>query len=142
MPTVNFSEINWLAVFVAGLAAFMVGGVWYAGLFGKPWQAAHGFSDEAIKAAKAQMNPATFFCGMILSYLFVSLGMAIVLQWCAVATFAGGAAAGAVVGAIIVAPIVFTNHLPSMVKLPGFLIDASCSITYCTLIGAILGAWR
>lgn len=142
MPTINFTEINWLAVLVAGFTAFMIGGIWYAGLFGKPWQAAHGFSDEAIKEAKTRMNPAKFFAGMILCYLIVSLGLAIVLQWCGVDSLAGGAAVGAVVGAIIVAPIVFTNHLPSMVKLPGFLIDASCSIAYCTLIGAILGAWR
>lgn len=142
MPTINFSEINWLAVLVAGFAAFMVGGAWYAGLFGKPWQAAHGFSEEDITKAKAQMNPAGFFGGMILCYLIVSLGLAIMLQWCGVVTLAGGAAVGAVVGAIIVAPVVFTNHLPSMVKLPGFLIDASCSMVYCALMGAILGAWR
>jgi hypothetical protein len=142
VPTINWSEINWLAVLVAGFAAFMLAGAWYAALFGKPWQAAHGFSEEDVKKAQAQMNPVKFFGGMTVCYLLVSLGMAIVLQWTATQSLGGGAMVGGTVGVIIVAPIVFTNHMPSMVKLPGFLIDASCSVIYCTLIGAILGAWH
>ena len=142
MPAINWSEINWLAVAVAGFATFMLGGVWYTALFGKAWQAAHGFTEDDIKSAQAQMNPPKFFGLMFLCYLILALGMAILLQWTGIATLAGGAAVGALVGLIIVGPIVFTNHLPSMVKAPGFLIDAAYSLIYCTMIGAILGAWR
>ena len=38
------SDLNWLAVFVAALAYFAIGAVWYApGLFGRTWAAAGGF---------------------------------------------------------------------------------------------------
>jgi hypothetical protein len=33
--TLKFSEINYLAVIVAALVAFGVGGVWYTAMFGK-----------------------------------------------------------------------------------------------------------
>ena len=142
MPTLDFSQINWLAVLVAAFVTFMLGGAWYTALFGKTWREAHGFSDEVIKQAQARMNPAQFFGGMFICYLIVALGMAIVQQWCGVGTLAAGASLGFTIGLVIVTPIVFTNHLPSMVKTPGFLIDAAYSLIYCTLIGAILGSWR
>ena len=142
MPTIDWSEINWLAVLVAGFATFMLGGAWYTALFGKAWQSAHGFSEETIKTAQAQMSPAKFFGGMLVCYLVLALGMAIVMQWCRIYTLAGGASLGLIVGLAIVTPVVLTNHMPSMVKRAGFFIDASYSLIYCTLIGAILGAWQ
>ncbi len=34
----DMNSINWLAVFVAGISAFVLGGVWYSpALFGKAW---------------------------------------------------------------------------------------------------------
>ncbi len=142
MPAIIWNEINWLAVLVAGFATFMLGGVWYTALFGKAWQAAHGFSDETVKKVQAQMNPAKFFGGMFVCYLVVALGMAIAGQWCGIHTLAGGAEMGLVVGLLIGTPIVLTNHMPSMVKPAGFFIDAAYSLIYCVLIGAILGAWH
>ena len=41
----EMGTINWLAVLVAGISSFVVGGIWYSpGLFGKAWmkmQVAH-----------------------------------------------------------------------------------------------------
>ncbi|MEZ0242370.1 MAG: DUF1761 domain-containing protein [Sphingomonas sp.] len=53
------TEIHWLAVIVAGVAAFMVGGVWYSVLFGKAWMAARGVTREEAMAKGA--NPAKMF---------------------------------------------------------------------------------
>jgi len=142
MPTINFSSINWLAVAVAGFAAFMLGGVWYTALFGKAWQKAHGFSEETIKKAQAEMSPLKFFGGMLACYLVVAAGMALLVQWTDMATLAGGACLGLVVGLAIVVPTTLTNHIPSMVKAPGFFVDATFELLYCTMIGAILGAWQ
>lgn len=44
------TEIHWLAVVVAGVAAFMVGGIWYGALFSKAWMAARGVTKEQIEA--------------------------------------------------------------------------------------------
>lgn len=142
MPTIDWSEINWLAVLLAGFATFMLGGLWYTALFGKAWQKAHGFSEEDVKKAQAEMSPAKFFGLMFVCYVVLSLGMAIVMQGCGIVTLTGGASLGLVVGLAIICPVVLTNHLPSMVKREGLFIDATYALAYCTLIGAILGAWR
>jgi hypothetical protein len=142
MPNINFSEINWLAVAVAGFAAFMLGGLWYTALFGKSWQAAHGFTDEQIKKAQADLNPGMFFGLMLVCYMVLALGIAIVARWAGVATLTSGAGLGAIISITLILPVVLTNHLPSMVRLPGFLIDAAFNVVSCVLIGAILGVWR
>jgi hypothetical protein len=47
MPQVH---INFLAVVVAAVAAFIIGGLWYSPLlFAKPWVNAHGYSEEQVK---------------------------------------------------------------------------------------------
>ncbi|MEL7198578.1 MAG: DUF1761 domain-containing protein [Pseudomonadota bacterium] len=43
-------EISWLAVGVAAVSAFVLGGLWYGLIFAKPWQVASGLSDEDLKA--------------------------------------------------------------------------------------------
>src|SRR5690349_4926191 len=43
-------EINWIAVLVAGVASFVLGGLWYSPvLFGKAWQRETGLTDEQLK---------------------------------------------------------------------------------------------
>jgi Protein of unknown function (DUF1761) len=42
------SDLNWLAVLVAALAYFVLGGIWYAPpVFGKAWMAAAGYAEPA-----------------------------------------------------------------------------------------------
>ena len=60
-------EINWLAVFVAALASFLLGGIWYSkALFGKAWQRETGLTDEAL----ARGNMAKIFgLSFVLAFL-------------------------------------------------------------------------
>jgi hypothetical protein len=44
------TEIHWLAVIAAGVAAFLVGGVWYGALFSKAWMDARGMTKEEIQS--------------------------------------------------------------------------------------------
>lgn len=42
--------MNWLAIIVAALANFLLGGLWYSPiLFGKRWQKENNLSDEDLK---------------------------------------------------------------------------------------------
>ena len=43
--------MNFIAAIIAGLIAFMIGGLWYSVLFGKAWQKEIKITDEQIKAA-------------------------------------------------------------------------------------------
>ena len=46
----DMSTINWLAVLVAGISSFVVGGIWYSpGLFGKAWMKDSNLTAEDIK---------------------------------------------------------------------------------------------
>ena len=49
------TEVHWLAILVAAVSGFLVGGLWYGPIFGKAWQAARGLSDDAMKNANMPM---------------------------------------------------------------------------------------
>lgn len=62
-------DINWLAVIVAGLTSFLVGGLWYSPiLLGKAWQAENNLSDEQLQAgSKARIFGFTFLWSFIMA---------------------------------------------------------------------------
>ena len=65
-------SINYLAVGVAAVSAFIIGGLWYAPfLFGKVWQKEVGLSDEEMK--NANMGK-TFGIAFVLS-LIISIAI-------------------------------------------------------------------
>lgn len=46
----EMGSINWLAVLVAGISSFVVGGIWYSpGLFGKAWMKDNGLTEDDVK---------------------------------------------------------------------------------------------
>ena len=46
----NPGSINWLAVLVAGISSFVVGGIWYSpGLFGKAWMKDNNVTEDDVK---------------------------------------------------------------------------------------------
>lgn len=63
----DLSTINWLAVLVAAISAFVLGGLWYSPvLFAKPWMAASGVTEEKAKAANMAVVFATAFVWSLL----------------------------------------------------------------------------
>jgi hypothetical protein len=63
-------HINWLGVGLGAVAFFAVGAIWYTVLFGRPWQAAVGLSDEQLKTGA---NMPLIFGTCFLLELLVSL---------------------------------------------------------------------
>src|SRR5690349_835084 len=66
--------INYLAVLVAGIIIFLLGGLWYSPvLFAKRWTALQGMSEEemraAAKAGGAGNYVQVFLCGLVISYV-------------------------------------------------------------------------
>ncbi len=69
MPQV---PINYLALLGAAIASMVVGAIWYGPLFGKPWMALSGMSQEKINAAKPKIGKsyALMFAGsLVMSYV-------------------------------------------------------------------------
>jgi hypothetical protein len=141
MNAINFSELNWLAIAVAALATFMLGGAWYTALFGKAWQRAHGYSDEQLKQIQAVKPPPVFFGTMIACYFIIALAIALVAQLAGVSSAGSGATLGIVLW-LIAAAIGLTNHIPTHTTMAGYAIDTAYQLIYLIGTGAIIGAWR
>jgi hypothetical protein len=73
-----FAGVNYLAVFIAGVAGWLVGAVWYMA-FAKPWVAAHGKTMEAFKQEQeAKKGTPEAYAPFVLAFV-ASLLMAWVL---------------------------------------------------------------
>jgi Protein of unknown function (DUF1761) len=70
----NGSTVNWLAVLVAGISAFVLGGVWFSpALFGKAWMKENGFTLEQIqKRNKGKVFGWAFVLSLVMA---ANLGM-------------------------------------------------------------------
>jgi uncharacterized protein DUF1761 len=125
------TEVHWLAIVVAAVSGFLVGGLWYGPIFGKAWQAARGLSDDAMKNANMPMIfGLTFllnlFSAFILDHTLTTYGapdlnLSVMIS--------GGVALGFIV------PAIGVNYLFSRQSLRLFLIDAG----YWLVIYAVMG---
>jgi hypothetical protein len=67
----SLPSVNYLAVLVAGIAIFIVGGLWYSPvLFAKRWVALMGKSEDDIKKAAPGAVPfvIVFICALLTAY--------------------------------------------------------------------------
>lgn len=137
----DFSNVNFLAVIVAALAAFALGAVWYTALFGKRWQKEVGLSDEQLKQG-AHMG--RIYGTTLLLTLLMGLGLAYIwhnedpasLNWQV------GLYHGLLIGLFFVATSMGINYLYQRKSLALWLIDAGYQVVFLGLMGAIIGAWR
>lgn len=70
-------EINFLAVLVAAVAMFVLGGLWYMWPFGKAWGKIHGFdalSKKEQDAMAAKMGP--YYGGQLVVTLISAVALA------------------------------------------------------------------
>lgn len=134
----DFSTINYLAVLVAALSTFILGGLWYSPmLFGKVWMRANNFTDADLQTfSKARMFGWSFVfsLAMALNLAMFLAGLTTNVTW--------GMTAGALTGlgwvAMAIAIIgVFENK--SWIYI---LINGGYMIVAFTVMGAIIGAWR
>ena len=65
-------EVNWIAILVAALLSFVLGGIWYSPvLFGKAWQREAGLTDEQLKNANmAKIFGLTFVLCVLAAWMF------------------------------------------------------------------------
>lgn len=132
-----FQNLNWLAIIVAAVSAFALGGIWYSPiLFSKRWMKETGITEEQTKNA----NMGKIF------------GLAFLLSFIAaffLAMFIGkdaGAFAGTMAGFMAGLGWVFTfmgiSYLFESRTLGHFLINSLYSVASLTIMGLIIGAWQ
>jgi hypothetical protein len=130
------SAINYLAVVVAALSTFLVGGLWYSPvLFGPRWQRAAG---DARKPGDA--HPARVFGVSFLFALVAALAYALIIPPAANATMA--VLQGVVVGAGVVAASFGINYQFANRPAVLWLIDGGYHTVQFALYGLIIGLWH
>lgn len=128
--------LNWLAIGGAGVAAFMVGAVWYnTKVFGAAWMQLNGITEADAKKG----HP-----GMIMGG---ALALTILTAYCIARLLlvGGGWEGGAKVGLLVGAAVAFgtgINYLFEMKPMKLWFINGGHQLVTCVLSGAILGAWR
>lgn len=133
----DFSGINFFAVFVAALCSFAVGGLWYSPLlFGKSWMQESGMTEEKIKKGNMPVIYAlTFLLSVIIAMTFERF---LPLH----ATWRLGAAAGALAGLGWVSTAFGITYLFEQKSSKLFLINAGYHAVTFIVMGAILGSWH
>jgi hypothetical protein len=137
---VNFGQaidsINYGAVLVAALSAFVIGGLWYSVLFAKPWMEENGYTEEKLKNS----NMAMIFGGSFILSLIISFVLVMFLGPERDAIF--GASAGLMAGLFWVATAMGITYLFERKSLKLYLINAGYHVITFTIMGLILGMWR
>ncbi len=62
------ADINYLAVVLAGVAAQPLGFLWYGMLFGDPWRALRGVSEEEATGSSTALYLVPLVCSLVIAY--------------------------------------------------------------------------
>lgn len=128
-------EVNYLAVALAALSAFLLGGLWYSALFGKQWMRLTGQSEERLKGGSMPLIfGGSFVLNLIAAYVLAMFLGPMPLQY---ATLAGLS-----VGLCWVATSLGVNYLFERRPLGLWLINAGYFVLQFTIMGAIIGAFN
>jgi hypothetical protein len=140
MDTTFFSEINWLAVLVSGLAYFALGALWYSPvLFSKKWIE---LGKIDINDPNAKKGVGLMFGGSLLLMLISSVAIAILLNRMDLSGWKSGLKVGALVGIFFNAAGIGINYLYEKKPIALFLINAVYQILGSIIVGIIISVWQ
>ncbi|MCE8005547.1 DUF1761 domain-containing protein [Aestuariivita sp.] len=126
-----------LNVFVAGVASFMFGAIWYS-VLAKPWVAVSGVAvdPDTGKPANAS-NPKPYVIGVIAAILVAGM-MRHIFSGSGVDTVWEGAVSGLGIGAFLASPWLATNYGFAGRPMRLILIDGGYATFGCAIIGIVL----
>lgn len=143
----DMSSINWLAVLVAGISAFVLGGVWYSPLlFGKAWMSENKLTEEDVKKGNAaKIYGWAFILSLLMAAnlaMFLADTPAECIGNCAQKTdITWGAIAGFLAGIWSFCSIAIAALFEQKTARYIF-INGGYALLALTLMGAIIGVWR
>ena len=138
MPQVH---INYLAVLVAAVVGFALGGLWYSPLlFANQWVKAHGYSEEKVKEMQqgaAKAYAVSFVCQLLIALAIAALVSYLHLERCV---------QGLKLGLLVWAGFFATHGLMASVfsdkRIAVFYIDTGYQLVYLLIMGAIITVWQ
>ena len=149
----HYPPINYLAVLVAGIVIFVLGGLWYSPvLFVKRWIALQGRTVEQEKAQAAAANMPLMYASAFVTSLLIACVLALILAHISrdpgAAEPGGGVsvAHGAIIGLVcwlgFAATTSYATAIFSGKPKQLWLIDTTYNLVSFVLAGIILAAWR
>jgi len=135
--SIDLGALNWLAVVVAAVAAYVLGAVYYMAL-AKPWMAAAKLTREQVEGSDNK----TAYGLAALASVIGAVVLAILVQATGAADAAEGLFVGLVVGIIVTGVGQIPNYAFQYRGAKLFAIDAGYPLLQMLLGGAILGGWQ
>jgi len=133
----TISYVNWLAVLVAGISAFVVGGIWYSpGLFGNVWMKENKIGQEDIRRS----DKGRIFGSALILALVMSTNLALFLSD-AKTDLRWGFIAGLLTGVWVFCGLAITAMFELRTWRYVF-INGGYQLVALALMGAIIGVWR
>jgi len=133
----DFSSLNFIAISIAAVSSFVLGGLWYSPLlFGNTWMRETGITEES---AKNQNMAKKFGLAFVASFI-IALNLAMFLG--AQSTLQTGIFYGFLAGFGWVAMSFAINDLFEQRSFRLFAINAGYHTVGFTIMGAIVGVWH
>jgi len=134
-------EHNWLAIAVAAVAAFLIGGLWYSPiLFAKQWMLANLIPTDQMAAMKAAAPRA--YAVSVVCFFVMAFVMEMFINHLGLGTLKGGIGVAFHCWLGFAATIGLTANMYSNKPILAYFIDTGYQLVYMLAMGAILGAWR
>jgi len=137
----DLKDMNWLAVVVAAVATFLIGGVWYAGLFAKPFQRLNGYSDAQLAEMRRRRPPPVFFGILLVCYFVMAFTVALIVNGLGLRVWMSGLVVGFALWVLVVA-IQASGHVASSKPWSALGLDAAYQLIYLLMSGALIAGWR
>ena len=135
---IDYATINYLAVLVAAVAGFVLGGAWFAQpVFGAAWLKALGKKKDDLGGSPTKALVITAITTWVTAYV-----LAVFILALNITTAVGGALVGLSIGIGIVATSMYSDSLFCNWPFKLILIQAGHRIVYLALMGSILAAWH
>jgi hypothetical protein len=136
----SFAGVNYLAIVVAAVVAWLAGAGWYTSL-GKVWTAAIGMTPEQMQQAKSGPGAHLPFLYTFVAQLVMAWVLAGVLGHIGALTLRAGVISGAFCWLGFVITTLVVSYTFAMRDWRLLLIDGGYWLLVLVLMGGIIGAW-
>jgi hypothetical protein len=134
-----FSQLNWPAVAVAGLAYFLLGAIWYSFLFKNAWVRASGVD---MNAPDAKKGVAGVMISSLLLMIVTSMGMAVLVERTMPFEWMGAVKLGLLAGVCFSVTGISISYLYEKKPLALHLINGGYHVLGCVISAVILTLWH
>jgi hypothetical protein len=131
----RFELVDWVSVFVASLAGFAIGALWYGPLFSRLWSRLTGINESTARSVPA---PVLFAAAWAFNFIAAS---GIALQNGTRTSLWFALHIGLMSAVFFVAPALAMFYLFEKKPLQLWLVNAGYQVVNLSAMGAVIGAW-